>query len=73
MEKPYIYGHRGASYCIENTMPCFKKAIELKVGIETDVRLTKDNILVCFHDHEFHIGSQSNPLYVGSGPKSSTT
>lgn len=60
MKKPYIYGHRGASgYCIENTMESFKKAIELKVGIETDVRLTKDNKLVCFHDHEFKIGSNS--------------
>jgi glycerophosphoryl diester phosphodiesterase len=60
MKKPYIYGHRGATgYCIENTMVSFRKAIELKVGIETDVRLTKDNILVCFHDYEFKIGSKS--------------
>jgi glycerophosphoryl diester phosphodiesterase len=60
MKKPYIYGHRGAmGYCIENTMAGFKKTIELKVGIETDVRLTKDNILVCFHDPEFKIGIQS--------------
>ena len=59
MKKPYIYGHRGAmGYCIENTMDSFKKAIDLKVGIETDVRLTKDNQLICFHDHEFKIGSK---------------
>ncbi len=60
MKKPYIYGHRGAmGYCIENTMACFRKAIEMKVGIETDVRLTKDNILICFHDHEFKVGQKS--------------
>ena len=60
MIKPYIYGHRGAmGYCIENTMSSFKKAIELKVGIETDVRLTKDKQLICYHDPGFIIYSQS--------------
>lgn len=49
--KPYIFGHRGASgYEIENTIPAFKKAVEMGAGIETDVQLTKDNKLVCFHD-----------------------
>jgi len=49
--KPYIFGHRGASgYEIENTIPAFKKAVSMGAGIETDVQLTKDNKLVCFHD-----------------------
>jgi len=58
--KPYVFGHRGAmGYEIENTLPSFKKAVEMKAGIETDLHLTKDNILVCFHDHGFQIGAQS--------------
>ncbi len=57
MKKPYIFAHRGAmGYCIENTMESFQKAVELKVGIETDIQITKDNILVCFHDPAFRIG-----------------
>ncbi|MFX1357018.1 MAG: glycerophosphodiester phosphodiesterase [Promethearchaeota archaeon] len=52
MIEPYIFGHRGAmGYCIENTMPCFKKAVEFGAGIEADLQLTKDNQLICFHDY----------------------
>ena len=43
-------------YCIENTMDSFRKAVEMKVGIETDVQITKDKRLVCFHDPAFKIG-----------------
>ncbi len=47
-----IYAHRGASdQYPENTMLAFKKAIEQGAdGIETDVHLTKDNVLVLIHD-----------------------
>ena len=55
MNKPYIFAHRGA-YCIENTMDSFQKAIEMKVGIESDIQITKDKSLVCFHDPAFKIG-----------------
>ncbi|MFW9825430.1 MAG: glycerophosphodiester phosphodiesterase [Candidatus Thorarchaeota archaeon] len=49
--KPYIFGHRGASgYEIENTFPAFNKAVSMGAGIETDVQLTKDKKLICFHD-----------------------
>lgn len=46
------YAHRGASaYYPENTMLSFEKAIEMGcTGIETDVQLTKDGILVLIHD-----------------------
>jgi glycerophosphoryl diester phosphodiesterase len=48
---PYIFGHRGASgYEIENTIPAYTKAVDMGVGIEADVQLTKDNKLICFHD-----------------------
>jgi glycerophosphoryl diester phosphodiesterase len=46
------YAHRGASaYFPENTMLSFKKALEMGcTGIETDVQLTKDGVLVLIHD-----------------------
>ena len=57
--KPYIFAHRGASdYEIENTIPSFKKAINMGAGIETDIRATKDKKLICFHDGGFKIGEK---------------
>lgn len=46
------YAHRGASgYFPENTMLSFRKAIELgATGIETDVQMTTDGVLVLIHD-----------------------
>ena len=59
MNKPYIFAHRGASaYCIENTMDSFQKAIEMKVGIESDIQITKDKNLVCFHDIAFNLDNK---------------
>ena len=54
-----IIAHRGASaYEIENTLQSFQKAIELKADmIELDIRKTKDNILIAFHDNNI-TGSQ---------------
>jgi glycerophosphoryl diester phosphodiesterase len=48
----FIYGHRGVpSQAPENTLYSFKRAFELNVnGIELDVQITKDNILVVHHD-----------------------
>ncbi|MHA2130499.1 MAG: glycerophosphodiester phosphodiesterase [Promethearchaeota archaeon] len=57
--RPYIFGHRGASgYEIENTIPAFKKAVSMGAGIEADVRFTKDNQLICFHDPFFKGGTK---------------
>jgi glycerophosphoryl diester phosphodiesterase len=49
-----IFAHRGASGTHpENTMASFKEAMVLGAdGIETDVHLTKDGILVITHDEE---------------------
>lgn len=49
-----IHAHRGASaYAPENTMPAFRKAIELKSDfIELDVHMTKDRKLVVIHDEK---------------------
>ena len=48
--------------CIENTLPCFLKALNYNVGIETDVQLTKDKILICFHDYVFKINAKTYPV-----------
>lgn len=51
MDNPAIYSHRGAStYALENTWNAFRKACELDVGIELDVQITKDGVIVVFHD-----------------------
>ncbi|MHA1412668.1 MAG: glycerophosphodiester phosphodiesterase [Promethearchaeota archaeon] len=57
--KPYVFGHRGAmGYCIENTIDCFRKAVEMGAGIEADLQRTKDNEIVIFHDPAFRNNSR---------------
>ncbi|MBQ8028270.1 MAG: glycerophosphodiester phosphodiesterase [Clostridia bacterium] len=53
MAKINVISHRGANrYAPQNTMPAFKKSIELGVdGFETDVHLTKDGQLVICHNY----------------------
>ncbi len=52
-EKYYI-AHRGffdnQTNAPENTLPAFAKAIDKNYGIELDVQMTTDNVLVVFHD-----------------------
>lgn len=50
---PLVIAHRGDSTNFpENTIPAFNNALSLGAdGIELDVRLTKDQNLVVFHDH----------------------
>ena len=53
MNKDFInYAHRGApSYCPENTMLSFYTGVYMGAnGIKTDVQVTKDGVLVLFHD-----------------------
>ena len=61
---PLIIAHRGdLTNAPENTLPAFRKALDLGAdGIELDVRLTKDEMLVVFHDR--CLDRTSN----GSGP-----
>lgn len=51
-EGPFLIAHRGCtSLAPENTIASFVCAARLGLdAIETDVRLTKDNALVCVHD-----------------------
>ncbi len=56
----YVFGHRGAmGYIIENTLPSFKKAVEMGADIETDLKLSKDGIIFCFHDPVIKIGAKT--------------
>ncbi|KAF2071760.1 hypothetical protein CYY_006926 [Polysphondylium violaceum] len=50
--RPLILAHRGSRYLLpENTVLAFKTAVDLGADvIETDVRLTKDGVLVIHHD-----------------------
>ena len=52
MVKFINYAHRGApAYYPENTMLSFKAGVEMGAnGIETDVQVSKDGVLVLFHD-----------------------
>jgi len=46
------YIHRGLAKknLKENTLSAFKYSFKTKYGIETDLQVTKDNQLICFHD-----------------------
>ncbi|NPB00118.1 MAG: hypothetical protein GXO10_01970 [Crenarchaeota archaeon] len=54
MRKVLVIGHRGAcGYFPENTILSLKKAIEMGVdAVEFDVRMTKDGVLILFHDEK---------------------
>lgn len=52
MSTPLVWAHRGASgYAPENTLPAFKMAADMGAdGVELDVQLTKDDVIVVCHD-----------------------
>jgi glycerophosphoryl diester phosphodiesterase len=48
---PLVVGHRGLpTHAPEETLATFRACAELRVGIELDVRRTRDGQLVCLHD-----------------------
>ncbi len=48
---PVVVGHRGLpTHAPEETHATFRACIELRIGIELDVRRTRDGQLVCIHD-----------------------
>ena len=64
MENPLIWAHRGASgYAPENTLPAFKMAADMGAdGVELDVQLTKDDVLVVCHDESINRTSNATGL-----------
>jgi len=52
MKSPLIYAHRGASFDFpEMSQAAYEAAIEQGAdGFECDLRLTKDLVLICWHD-----------------------
>lgn len=49
--EPLIVAHRGLlHHAPENTLANFRACLELRLGFEFDVEITKDGVLVCIHD-----------------------
>ena len=53
LQKPVAHRGLHGNGIPENSMEAFKAAIMSGYPIETDVQLTKDNALLCFHDDSF--------------------
>jgi len=60
--------HRGLidKHSIENTIDAFKKSLRLGYGIETDLQVTNDQKIICFHD-------QTLKRILGSSKKTNET
>lgn len=66
-EKILNIAHRGArAYAPENTLPAFAKAREFGCDmVELDVRMTKDNVIVVFHDENLLRCTDAQAKYPG--------
>jgi glycerophosphoryl diester phosphodiesterase len=53
--RPMVIAHRGgAQESTENTIGAFQRAVKIGAdGIETDIRLTRDGVVVVYHDDYF--------------------
>ncbi|MFP5263099.1 MAG: glycerophosphodiester phosphodiesterase [Blastocatellia bacterium] len=53
--RPLIIAHRGGAHeSTENTIGAFQRAVTVGAdGIETDIRLTRDGVIVIYHDEYF--------------------
>ena len=48
---PIVVGHRGLpTHAPEETLATFNACIDLRIGVELDVRRTRDGQLICMHD-----------------------
>lgn len=50
-----VMGHRGGVWGVENTAGCFRAGAQWFDGLEMDTKLTKDSVIVCFHDADFSL------------------
>ncbi|HEX4947429.1 MAG TPA: glycerophosphodiester phosphodiesterase family protein [Blastocatellia bacterium] len=66
--KPLVVAHRGgAKEFTENTIAGFQRAAKLGVAaIETDIRLTKDGVVVIYHDD--NVGRVEGMTFASKGP-----
>jgi len=55
IHKPQVIAHRGGALeSTENTIDAFQRAVKIGAdGIETDIRLTRDGVVVVYHDEYF--------------------
>lgn len=62
--RPVLFAHRGArAYAAENTLEAFSLAVRLgATGLETDVWLTADNVVVLDHDGVVKKGMRKRPI-----------
>lgn len=67
--KPAVVAHRGgAKEFTENTIAAFQRAVKLgAVAIETDIRLTKDGVVVIYHDD--NVGRVEGMPFGTKGPR----
>lgn len=67
--RPYIVGHRGSYWAVENTAEAFKFAAT-RGGweyIETDVKVTKDGEFICWHDDDLSRVAEDGDTYTIAG------
>ncbi len=66
--RPYVLGHRGArNISAENTISSMQTALsEGADGVEIDIRMSKDGVVLLGHDDEFESSSNKKPLLLSS-------
>lgn len=53
--RPVAVGHRGCGIGLENSAESFRNGVALGYDfLETDIRITKDTVIVCSHDEDTH-------------------
>ena len=65
IKKEMLFAHRGLhnKKIKENSVKAFERAIKNGFGIELDIRMTKDKVLIVFHDKEINGIKIENLMY----------